>query len=95
VRPSINYVHDLTYGYPQKANFTRIKDATFSYTMPNSLADKLKLSALTLYVTGRNLATFTNWFGWDPEANYAATGDTGGNYPLVRTFIIGANITLK
>ncbi|WP_121811786.1 SusC/RagA family TonB-linked outer membrane protein [Mucilaginibacter kameinonensis] len=95
VRPSINYVNYLNYGYPQKANFTRIKDATFSYTMPNSLADKLKLNALTLYVTGRNLATFTNWFGWDPEANYAATGDTGGNYPLVRTFIIGANITLK
>jgi TonB-linked SusC/RagA family outer membrane protein len=95
IRPSLTYVNYLNYDYPEKASFTRIKDATFSYTMPAAAAAKLKLSTLTLYITGRNLATFTKWFGWDPEAGYATTGDTQGNYPLVRSFIIGAKITLK
>lgn len=94
-RPSLTYVNYLGYGYPEKASFTRIKDATFSYTMPSSTADKLHMSSLTLYVTGRNLATFTSWFGWDPEADYKNAGDTQGNYPLVRSFIIGAKLTLK
>ncbi|WPU96363.1 TonB-dependent receptor [Mucilaginibacter sabulilitoris] len=95
VRPKLTYVNYLNYGYPEDASFTRIKDVTLSYTMPKSLTDKLKLGGLTVYLSGRNLATFTKWHGWDPEVGYATTGDTEGNYPLVRTFILGANITLR
>jgi TonB-linked SusC/RagA family outer membrane protein len=94
-RPSLTYVNYLNYGYPQDASFTRIKDATFSYTMPKELSDRLHMAGVTLYVTGRNLATFTKWFGWDPEAGYGTSGDTEGNYPLVRSFILGANITIR
>ncbi|WP_255486907.1 SusC/RagA family TonB-linked outer membrane protein [Mucilaginibacter sp. SP1R1] len=94
-RPKLTYVNYLNYGYPQDASYTRIKDVTLSYTMPKGLLDKLKLGGLTIYVSGRNLATFTKWKGWDPEVSYANAGDTGNDYPLVRSFILGANITLR
>ena len=95
LRPKLTYVNFRGYGYAEDASFTRIKDMTVSYRFSKSMLEKLKLGDATLYVTGRNLATFTNWFGWDPEAGYRTTGDTQNNYPLVRSFIVGANITLR
>ena len=49
-----------------------------------------------VFVSGRNLATFTDWIGWDPENNQIARGAKNFelNYPLVRTFSIGLNLTL-
>lgn len=94
-RPKLTYVNYLGYGYPEDASFTRVKDVTFSYNFSKSLLEKLHLGGASLYITGRNLGTFTKWFGWDPEAGYRNTGDTQNNYPLVRSFILGANITLR
>jgi TonB-linked SusC/RagA family outer membrane protein len=85
------------YGYPSDGSYTRIKDATLSYTMPQEFLDKVKLGGLTLYVSGRNLHTFTKWIGWDPEFDYSfrGSGDWTNNYPLNRTIVFGANITLR
>ncbi|MBL4674852.1 MAG: TonB-dependent receptor [Mucilaginibacter sp.] len=95
VRPKLTYVNYLGYGYPEDASFTRIKDVTLSYTFAKELLSKLKIGGLTVYASGRNLATFTKWHGWDPEVSYANAGDASLNYPLVRTIILGANITLR
>ncbi|MEO6232512.1 MAG: TonB-dependent receptor [Ferruginibacter sp.] len=85
------------YGYPKDASYTRIKDITFSYTAPASFLDKIHLGGLTLYASGRNLHTFTNWQGWDPEQDFTFRGSDGwlNNYPPVRSFVFGANITLR
>ncbi|MDN3546923.1 SusC/RagA family TonB-linked outer membrane protein [Mucilaginibacter aquaedulcis] len=95
IRPKLTYVNYLNYGYPENASFTRIKDVTLSYTVGKELLSRLKIAGLSFYASGRNLATFTKWHGWDPEVAYNATGNTEVNYPLVRTIIIGANITLR
>ena len=85
------------YGYPSDGSFTRIKDVTLSYTMPQTILDKIKLGGLTVYVSGRNLYTFTDWIGWDPEFDYSfrGSGDWTNNYPINRTIVFGANITLR
>lgn len=75
-RPSLAYRNPRGYGYPSDASFTRIKDATLSYVFSQSVLDKLHLGGLTLYVSGRNLYTFTDWFGWDPEARQLLRGHT-------------------
>lgn len=67
-RPSLAYRNVRGYGFPSDASFTRIKDVTLSYVFPQRILDKLHLGGLTMYVSGRNLHTFTNWIGWDPEA---------------------------
>lgn len=85
------------YGYPKDASYTRIKDVTFSWTMPQKLLDKVKLASVTLYASGRNLHTFTDWQGWDPEQDFTfrGSGDWVNNYPPVRSIVFGANITLR
>lgn len=84
------------YGFPCDASFTRIKDLTLSYTLPESFTRKLSINGLQLYVSGRNLYTITDWIGWDPEARDIVRGTQNWevNYPLVRSYIFGLNLTL-
>ncbi|MCW8310812.1 TonB-dependent receptor [Sphingobacterium sp. InxBP1] len=82
------------YGFPSSASFTRLKDVTLSYTMPQQVASKLGVGGLTVYASGRNLYTWTNWLGWDPEARDITRGsaDDNLNYPMVRTYVLGVNL---
>jgi TonB-linked SusC/RagA family outer membrane protein len=96
-RPSLAYTNTRGYGYASDNSYTRIKDVTLSYTFSQRILDKLRLGSLTLYASGRNLYTFTDWIGWDPENNYSfrGSGDWTNNYPLSRSIVFGANITLR
>jgi TonB-linked SusC/RagA family outer membrane protein len=96
-RPALSYTNSRGYGYASDNSYTRIKDVTLSYTVAQHLLDKLKLGGLTFYASGRNLATFTDWIGWDPEHNYSfrGSGDWTNNYPITRSVVFGANITLR
>ena len=84
------------YGFPVKNNFTRIKDITLNYDVPQHLLDKAGISALSVYLSGRNLYTFTDWIGWDPEERDTPRGwnNWDVNYPAVRTVVFGINLTL-
>ncbi|HEY8783875.1 MAG TPA: SusC/RagA family TonB-linked outer membrane protein [Mucilaginibacter sp.] len=105
---ALSYTNTRGYGYPHDASYTRLKDVTFSYIVPQKLLDKAHIASLTFYISGQNLYTFTKWIGWDPEQTYytrgtgnsgnnqaAYTADWTNNYPQTRTFIFGANISLK
>lgn len=83
------------YGFPSNASFTRLKDITLSYTMPQCLLEKVGVQGLTVYASGRNLYTWTNWLGWDPEARDITRGSDNDdiNYPMVRTYVLGVNLT--
>ena len=98
-----NHSNSHGYGFPSDASFTRIKDVTLSYNLPPSATSKIGISNLQLYVSGRNLYTFTDWLGWDPEARDFGRGISDSsdssvnweiNYPVVRSFIFGINLTL-
>ncbi len=93
------------YGFPSDASFTRIKDITLSYNFPKTLMGKVGLNALQMYVSGRNLFTFTDWIGWDPEARQISRGNSSwdstrgervydsSNYPATKSFVFGINVT--
>lgn len=68
------------------ASFVRLKDVSLSYDFQGSLLEKAGLSKLKLYVTGRNLMTFTKWRGLDPElSNQEAI-------PLQKEFVFGLSL---
>ncbi|HMH20891.1 MAG TPA: SusC/RagA family TonB-linked outer membrane protein [Puia sp.] len=95
-RPSLAYTNPYNYGYPSKANFTRIKDITLNYNLPQALASKWGFGNISAYVSGRNIHTWTPWLGWDPEANYQSLPfGTYNNYPLVASYVVGLNFSLK
>ncbi|MDN3668490.1 TonB-dependent receptor [Echinicola jeungdonensis] len=84
------------YGFAEDYSYVRIKDARLSYVVPAYMLEKYHIKGLTVYAAGRNLHTFTDWFGWDPENNYSprGSGDWTNNYPLVRSISFGINLTL-
>ncbi|WP_432711007.1 SusC/RagA family TonB-linked outer membrane protein [Pedobacter sp.] len=96
-RPALSYNNTRGYGYASDGAYTRIKDVTLSYVFGAKTLEKLRLGSLTIYASGRNLHTFTNWIGWDPEGDYAprGSGEWVNNYPVTRTFVFGANISLR
>ncbi|MCH7410524.1 TonB-dependent receptor [Belliella sp. DSM 111904] len=84
------------YQFAEDYSFLRVKDVRLSYVVPQDFLSRYKIEGLTLYMAGRNLHTFTNWIGWDPEMNFLprGSGNWTNNYPLVRTVSIGLNLTL-
>jgi TonB-linked SusC/RagA family outer membrane protein len=90
-----NHSNSHGYGFPSDASFTRLKDVTLSYSLPKPVVSKIGVGGLQLYVSGRNLYTFTDWIGWDPEARDITRGSDNWtvNYPLVRSLIFGINLT--
>jgi hypothetical protein len=76
-RPGLNYTNPRGYSYPSNASYTRLKDVTLNYTFPAAITDKLHLGSLSVYLSGRNLYTWTSWKGWDPEQNYTLGNGTG------------------
>lgn len=79
------------------ASYFRIRTVTLGYTLPTALAQKARLQTARVYVSGQNLATFTRYFGYSPEANQGGDGVNSlgidqGTYPLPRTFTVGVNL---
>ena len=84
-RPTIGYAMPFTHGFYESLTYVRIQDVSLSYDIPRKLLDMLKINGLRLYISAKNLATFTNWSGWDPES---------GNTPMPRIFTFGIDVTL-
>lgn len=75
----------------ENASFLRLKKLTFGYNLPKNLLTPTKfISNVNIFVTGRNLLTFTNYTGYDPEPD---SNVIQFNYPNTREFLIGCEIT--
>ena len=65
-------------GMFEDGSFTRLREASVSYQLPDSWARMARASKGTVVLTGRNLAVWTKYSGVDPEAA-ASNSDTRGN----------------
>ncbi len=86
-RMSDLYIHD--------ASYCRIKNISLGYTLPQTLTKKFFVERLRFFVMAENLATWTKYWGFDPEISSGGTslGVDRGIYPQARTYTIGFNIT--
>ncbi|MDR2470032.1 MAG: TonB-dependent receptor [Tannerella sp.] len=73
--------------YVQRS-FIRLQNVTLSYRLPSALLKKVGIHNCKVSVNGNNLATLTDWDGWDPETG---TGLGIGTYPLLRSYSMGIN----
>ena len=93
-RASDFFIHDGSY--------LRLKELRLTYTFPQSILQKLKLSNLAISLTGYNLLTFTSYNGFDPEvgkvigseSDNLSMGVDHGNYPQSRSFTLGVKLGL-
>ncbi|SUJ02998.1 Outer membrane cobalamin receptor protein [Sphingobacterium spiritivorum] len=88
---------DISSRFVENGSYMRLKSATFSYSFPTNLLNKLKIAELSCYLTGENIFTVTRYSGYDPESsaygNNGAFGIDFGTYPQARQFIFGVNLT--
>ncbi len=81
--------------YIEDADFIRINNITLGYDFKQILK-KFPVEELRLYVTAKNIFTFTNYSGMDPEVGYAptswASGIDLGLYPSAQSYMIGLNL---
>jgi TonB-dependent starch-binding outer membrane protein SusC len=90
-----NNTQSVSY-YVENGSFLRMRNLQIGYTLPNDVIGRIGLSKARLYVQGVNLFTATKYSGIDPDINNG--GDTAfgvdfGNYPLVKQFIFGLNVS--
>jgi hypothetical protein len=65
--------------YVESGTFMRFQSLTFKYIFDKSVASRIKAKSLSVYFTGQNLMTFTNYTGQDPEVPQGS-----GIYQLVQ-----------
>lgn len=67
VRAVAAHDYGVLSGFVEKADFLKLRELWLSYELPRAGGARLTLA-------GRNLATWTNYSGLDPELNYAGSG---------------------
>jgi len=70
------------------ASYIKLRNASFSWKVPEIWAKKISLRTASLFVLGQNLLTFSDYYGRDPEFN------SNNSYPASRIFTFGARIGL-
>lgn len=75
----------------ENASFLRLKNLQVSYSLPDSWMRKTGfMQGLRVFAVGRNLLTFTEYTGYDPEAD---TNLQLGRYPNSKQFTFGVEMT--
>ncbi|MFB6271785.1 MAG: SusC/RagA family TonB-linked outer membrane protein, partial [Salinibacter sp.] len=78
----------------EDGSYVKLREVAINYTIePNGLP----LESITLNASGRNLLSFDNYSGYDPETNVAgqSTGVRGfdfGTVPIPRTYSLGVRV---
>ncbi|RAI99834.1 TonB-linked SusC/RagA family outer membrane protein [Chitinophaga skermanii] len=82
--------------YVSNGAFMRLKSLNIGYDFKKTIAKRLPVEQLRLYVSGLNLYTFTHYKGMDPEAGFGvdawSSGTDLGYYPMPRTIMVGLNV---
>lgn len=84
-------------GFYEKGDFTRFRELSIGYRMPDRLAKAVRASQWNLVLTGRNLAVWTKYSGVDPEATVGNSDARGFeeyfSTPPLRTLGFRMNFT--
>lgn len=97
--PSSGYTPVNNHSYYLNASYWRIRDLSLGYTFNGEQLERLNIRSIRAFINGRNLYTFTNVKGFNPEA--LAVSSVTGNptttnivspYPSARTFSLGVNV---
>ena len=86
--PRIDYRPRNRHRFDEDRSFVRLQDVTLTYDLSSSaFINRIGIDKLRLYTSGKNLATWTNWSGYDPEL-----GTTLGQSPIMRSYVLGVQI---
>ncbi len=91
--------------YVEDGTFVKLREVSLSYMLDQPWLTRYLSGGVELTLSGRNLHTWTNYSGWDPEVNLfgqnaggttTTAADRGFDFaqiPIPRTWSIGARFT--
>ena len=85
--------------YINNSSYAKLREVSLSYTLPEISTRFASFERATITVAGRNLATWTDYPGLEPEAMFLG-GSRGGNFgsfeqttnPQLRQWVVGLNL---
>ena len=83
--------------YFEDGSYVRLQEVTLGYKLPAQWAAALRMAHSRVFVSGRNLHTWTKFSGYSPDVNSnGASANTSlatefYSYPLARTFMFGVS----
>lgn len=85
--------------FVEDGSYVRLKNVVLGYTVPESFSGRMGFNRLRVYVQGQNLATWTDYSGFDPEVNYVGDNSVTRGYdfytlPQSRTISVGLDLGL-
>ena len=90
-------VNKLQMNFYRNADFVRLQNISLGYKLPGSLIQRLKLKRVEVFANIKNLYTWTDWVGLDPE--FSKHGDVSESsaqtsVPQTATYLFGVKIDL-
>ncbi|MDB4887319.1 MAG: putative outer membrane protein [Gemmatimonadetes bacterium] len=82
--------------FVEDGSFVRLGEITLGYKVPAGLLRTARFDNARIYVSGRNLKTWTDYTGYNPDVNSNASSNVVQgvdyySYPLARTVTVGIN----
>lgn len=80
------------------ASFARLREISLTWTIPTKFAREIGAGAASITIAGRNLHTWTEYPGLDPEASFQGGSRGGGQWeqavlPQLRQLVTTLNLT--
>lgn len=95
-RAVADFEYGTVAGYIEDASFTKLREVSVELRAPDNWVRGFGVGGLSLTLAGRNLATWTNYTGLDPEVTFAgATNFTQAEFlsqPAVRYYTARVNV---
>ena len=84
--------------YIEDGSYLRVRNITLGYTLPANVARQWMLENIRVYANIQNLATITNYSGYDPEigastASQNVFGLDNGRYPSPQVYSFGVSLS--
>jgi hypothetical protein len=74
-------VHRSYSGFVEKADFLKLREVALTVGLPNAWAQRVGTQRLSLTLAGRNLKTWTDYLGFDPEVAWSGQANfTSGDF---------------
>ncbi len=93
IPPAVAYGSAVNSRAVEDASYLRVKNIRLGYSFPK--ISRKHINSLSVFITGQNLFTFTNYSGYDPEVSAFGTSNIRADYnayPLSKVYTMGFNI---
>lgn len=84
--PGIFYSPPRAAGLYESRSFVRLQDVSLTYRLGKNVLDAINIISCDLFLSGKNLYTWTKWSGWDPET----ASDTS---PMMKSITAGIRLS--